>query len=97
MIITIIKSFLGCDTAVVARPSAYLWVELPNECHLSQPLSMVDDLSQLLSMPFNRLFTGLNDGFEAKSFSVVFTGTVVANGVLTHLEAQEVATGWFFI
>ena len=97
MIITIIKSFLGCDTAVVARPSAYLWVELPNECRLSQPLSMVDDPSQFLSMPCDSPFTGLNDGLEAKSFSVVFARTIFANGILPHLEAQEVETRRFSI
>src|SRR6266581_8536615 len=56
---------------------------------------MMDDLSQLLSMPFDSFFTGLNDGFEAKSFSVVFPRTVFPNGILTHLKAEEIKTGWF--
>ena len=41
-------------------------IEIPNECRLRQPLSITSDLSQLLSMPLDSFFTGLNDGFEAK-------------------------------
>ena len=56
MVVTVIQRFLCGHTPVVARPAAYLWVQLPNECSLSQPLSTVDDLSQLLSMPLDGFF-----------------------------------------
>jgi hypothetical protein len=37
----------------------------------------------------------LNDGFEAKSFSVVLPRPVFANGILSHLKTEKVKTGWF--
>ncbi len=41
MVVAVIENFLRDDTAIVACPSAYLRVELPDERFLGQSLSCV--------------------------------------------------------